>query len=309
MDLKDSIIGCILGGAIGDALGVPYEGSKPPIKIQRRTELIISDDTQLTLATCESISELGAVSPAAIAGRLAVWFKKGRIKGVGASTLKALQELSIGGHWALVGRKGEMGAGNGAAMRTAPLAFCIDPIDPGSRKLLRDICRITHHNDDAYVGALAVVLAIQFAQEGDWPESVCLVKRVADRLPDSAVRDRLRVFAGLGSDATVGQIARQYGSSGYVADSVPLALFAVRRLRILGFVGVIEELISCGGDTDTNASIAGQVMGSFLGGSQLPEEMVSYLVNLEEILETAEAFANAVVRLKQRESAPVTEQN
>jgi ADP-ribosyl-[dinitrogen reductase] hydrolase len=132
MDLKDSIIGCILGGAIGDALGVPYEGSKPPIKIQRRTELIISDDTQLTLATCESISELGAVSPAAIAGRLAVWFKKGRIKGVGASTLKALQELSIGGHWALVGRKGEMGAGNGAAMRTAPLAFCIDPIDLGA---------------------------------------------------------------------------------------------------------------------------------------------------------------------------------
>src|SRR5262249_56987659 len=87
-----------------------------------------------------------AVSPAAIADHFAHWFRQGRVTGVGASTLKALRDLAAGAHWALAGRKGERGAGNGAAMRVAPLAFCLDPEEPEQRTALRDVCRVTHHN-------------------------------------------------------------------------------------------------------------------------------------------------------------------
>jgi ADP-ribosyl-[dinitrogen reductase] hydrolase len=295
MDLKDRIIGCILGGAIGDALGRPYEGRKPPIRIQRQSKLVESDDTQMTLATCEAIAESGGVYPEGIAAKLAAWFREGRIKGVGASTLKALRELSIGGHWALVGRKGEMGAGNGAAMRAAPLAFWIEPNHPAGRKLLRDVCRITHHNEEAYVGALAVVTAINRVQEGHWQENISLVGFVAERLPDSAVRDRIRLLAALDPETPIGQIAKQYGASGYVADSVPLALVGADRFRKLGFIGVLEQLISCGGDTDTVASIAGQVMGSLVGRSGLPEDVSTSLRNSDDILAIAEMFAGTVV--------------
>src|ERR1044071_6644137 len=117
----------------------------------------------MTLATCEAISEIGSIDPAAIADSLTSWFKRGRLVGLGASTYKALSELSQGGHWALVGRKGEMAAGNGAAMRIAPLAFYLDATKRDSRTLIHDVCRITHHNEEAYAGALAVLLAVHAA--------------------------------------------------------------------------------------------------------------------------------------------------
>src|SRR5436853_159411 len=141
----DKITGCILGGAIGDALGGPYEGSLPPIEIDDTTPWSLSDDTQLTLATCEAITgNKGVADPSAIAASFALWHRERRITGMGASTYKALSELAQGGHWALVGRKGEYAAGSGAAMRAAPLAFCLDPADPSDRQKIRDVSRITH---------------------------------------------------------------------------------------------------------------------------------------------------------------------
>src|SRR5438552_12980525 len=80
---------------------------------------------------------------------------------MGSSTLKALHDLDAGLHWALAGAKGEMSAGNGAAMRIAPLAFHLDPTVARDRQVIRDVCRITHHNEEAYVGALAIVVAVR----------------------------------------------------------------------------------------------------------------------------------------------------
>ena len=133
--VRDRILGCILGGAIGDAFGRPYENLRPPIVICDADEWRLSDDTQLTLATCEAIAaNNGVVDPAVIAERFAHWHRARRVTGMGSSTLKALTELVAGGHWALVGGKGERAAGNGAAMRAAPLAFCLDPTDDSRRQ-------------------------------------------------------------------------------------------------------------------------------------------------------------------------------
>jgi ADP-ribosylglycohydrolase len=66
MPLRDRILGCLLGGAIGDAVGgVPERG-----------DLSLSDDTQLTLATCEAIQAAGS-SPEAIAAAFTRWFLSG----------------------------------------------------------------------------------------------------------------------------------------------------------------------------------------------------------------------------------------
>src|SRR5688500_12037770 len=89
--------GCILGGAIGDAMGGPLEGQPAPVKFRDHQQWRISDDTQLTLATCESITELhGQVSAEHIAARFVHWFRARRINGMGASTLKALRDLDAG---------------------------------------------------------------------------------------------------------------------------------------------------------------------------------------------------------------------
>src|SRR5262249_50491561 len=145
--VRDRILGCILGGAIGDAFGRPYERRQPPVVISEAEEWLLSDDTQLTLATCEAIaSPRGSVAPATLPERFAHWHRARGISGRGSNTLKALTELVAGGHWALVGGKGERAASNGAAMRAAPLAFCLDPNDEMERRTIRDVSRITHHH-------------------------------------------------------------------------------------------------------------------------------------------------------------------
>lgn len=196
------------------------------------------------------------------------WHKTRRLRRVGASTLKALRDLDAGCHWALAGRKGEHAAGNGAAMRIAPLAFCTDP----SRQLIRDVCRITHHNEEAYAGALAVIFAIR--------------KTPFSELPDSVVKDRLHAIAHCKNITEAAQIT---GTSGYVGDTVPLAIFASR--QDLEFEERIGQIIQGGGDTDTIASIACQISGAHIGISGLPNSMLERLPEKEMILEIASAFA------------------
>ena len=291
---RDRIVGCILGGAIGDAFGGPYEGQCPPIRIEPHTVLRVSDDTQLTLATCQAIVDSGHLEPGRIATEFAVWFRQRRLRGLGASTLKALQELAAGGHWAPVGRKGEMAAGNGAATRIAPLAFLLEPCDHASRQTIRDICRITHHHDEAYCGALAVLIAISLAYSGAWEGGTGMLCEVAAHLPNSAVRDRLNQLSSDFNHASLADVGRHRGATGYVIESVPLALAAAERVGALGFAEVIEQVIMIGGDTDSIAAMAGQICGTYLGHQGLPQDWLARITELEEIMLTAAGFAEYV---------------
>jgi ADP-ribosylglycohydrolase len=211
----------LVGGAIGDALGSKYENQQHPISVLTDFDWKMSDDTQLTLATCEAIYNQ-KVDPAKVAAQFLTWFNQRRLTGLGASTLKALRELQLGGHWALVGRTGEYAAGNGAAMRIAPLAFkkSIDKLT------IRDVCMITHKNEEAYVGALAIFYALQMnINENDFLE------KISKKLPDTNVKDRLCLLAQRSNDS-ISEIVSDYPSSGYVVDSVPLALFAAQKYSL-----------------------------------------------------------------------------
>jgi len=287
---SDRVVGCILGGAAGDAFGVPFEGDSLPLNVELNGQRI-SDDTQLTLATCEALIATNCiVTPSVIAARFASWHENRRIHGMGASTFKALSELVAGGHWALVGRKGEYAAGNGAAMRIAPLAFCLNPKEPGARQQIRDVSRITHHHEEAYVGALAVTIAIRAAWDGTWNGGSDLVLHVLESIPDSKVRDRLSKMTQLKTNTPIVDAARRFGCSGYVVESVPLALYAAQQTPILGFGTLVREVICAGGDTDTTASIAGQIAGTFLGEKELPRHLLKQLDEFSFIEDVAHQF-------------------
>jgi ADP-ribosyl-[dinitrogen reductase] hydrolase len=157
-------------------------------------------------------------------------------------------------------------------MRTAPLAFFLDPSLDTDRVVLRDVCRITHHHEEAYVGALAVVVAVRMAAfEG----RLAGAAEVASRLPDSVVRDRLSLPLD------------EIGTSGYVGDTVPRAIGVAARLPDLGFEGVLEQILGDGGDTDTIGSIAGQIMGASLGLGGLPGRLVDQLPERDLVLSIA----------------------
>lgn len=291
----DRVLGCIFGGAIGDAMGGAYENLQAPPETESSLTWKLSDDTQLTIATCEAIIEAnGQVQPELIAARFAEWHRQCRVTGIGASTLKALTELVAGGHWALVGRKGERAAGNGAAMRIAPLAFCLNPAEFQSRQTIRDVSRITHHHEEAYAGALAVAFAINAVLTGQWNGQTSLLPLIAEQLPDTSVKDRLIALTEFDDRTSLAEIADRFGCSGYVVESVPLALFGAGRIRQLGFKTMLTELISCGGDTDTIASIAGQIAGAFLGERNLPSDLIDRLPEKQMLLLIGNQFAKCL---------------
>lgn len=277
LDRTEFILGCILGGAIGDAFGGARE---------RAGDIELSDDTQLTLATCESITAAKRVDPERLAAHFVHWFRERRLTGLGSSTLKALRDLDAGAHWALSGGQGEMAAGNGGAMRIAPLSF----VPSAGRSTIRDVVRITHRSDEAYVGALAVVLAIRSGADSSSPVRL---ERLITELPDSRVRDRLKTIASLGPDTELRDVA-SLGTSGYVVDTVPLALAAAHAMLGSSFETTLWQLIEIDGDIDTIASIAGQIYGARVGCGGLPESLLAKLPERAMVERIAREFAASV---------------
>lgn len=292
MNISNRLKGCLYAGAIGDCIGGVFENQPDMNVALLELPWRISDDTQMTLATCEAIIDHGAPDPASIAEHFVQWFGQRRITGIGASTLKALTELQAGGHWALVGRRGEYAAGNGAAMRIAPLAFCTS-----DKIMVADVVRITHRNDEAYAGALAIFEGITCAIRGQWVPGRPLIPLLIDKIPDTRVRDRLIELGN--ADCSIAEAGRVYGNTGFAADSVPLAIYAAQRIGQMNLHDVFQELILAGGDTDTTCSMAGHVAGGLIGYDALPGELLQRfsLVSEAELLdEIAEQFIDLLGR-------------
>ena len=286
---KDRLRGCLIYGAIGDAIGNKFEGSIAVKKyLDEDFYWAISDDTQLTLATCEAIYDYPKVSPERIAMKFLEWFNKRKLTGLGSSTLKALRELQVGGHWALVGNSGEHAAGNGAAMRIAPLAFK----KTVERITIKDVCSITHKNDEAYTGALAIYYAIIYARSGNWTGESDLIEKIIENLPDTKVRDRLDEFSRL-KGLSIEDIGKLYPSTGYVVDSVPLSIFAAQQISKISTKTIFKELIRIGHDTDTICSMTGQIIGTLLGSKNVPEEWLSKFDNeLKDVRESIDTIVD-----------------
>jgi len=117
---------------------------------------------------------------------------------------------------------------------------------------------------------------------------------IGDLLPDSVVRDRLATY-GTKPDLSITEAAGLYGVSGYAAESIPFALFSASKLPAYGFERLLDHIISVGGDTDTNASIAGQLCGTVLGFNALPRHLVARLPQQKMVTDIAESFAETIV--------------
>lgn len=282
---KDRFEACIISGAIGDAWGSSYENEtiahntntfylSPPIPEIRKW--FITDDTQLTLATCEVLFE-DNFNPENLIAKFLQYYRRGKFVGGGASTLKAILDFEAGYHWMQTGRQGEYAAGNGPAMRIAPFAF-----SPSiTRENIFDACRITHRNDEAFVGALAVYLAVMAVIHLDWDGRNNLFDIIIPELPHSRVKDKLIEINASCRTSTISDIAK-LGNNGYVVNSIPFSIFCSTKILELGLENMLWEIIRTGGDTDTNASIAAQISGALIGTEEVPNNLLQKLQELEE---------------------------
>jgi poly(ADP-ribose) glycohydrolase ARH3 len=195
---QDQFAGCLLGLALGDALGAPHEGGLLERLVWRLIgktkagEARWTDDTQMALDVAESLIEAGGLDPDALAKRFAKSYRWSR--GYGPSTTKVLKRIRRGEDWrrasTAIYRDGSFG--NGAAMR-APvtgLFFASRPLDEliEAAKLS---ARITHAHPIGVEGAVLVAVATATALRTTSPTEI--LAAVQSVCTHEAFRDRLTV--------------------------------------------------------------------------------------------------------------------
>ncbi len=285
-----AVVGCLLGTAIGDALGLPYEGLSP-----RRADRIfgppdrylflpsrgmVSDDTEHACMAAQALMIAGD-DPRRFARSLAWrlrWWLLGLPGGTGLATAKAILKLWLGfpPH-----RSGVFSAGNGPAMRGPILGAAITDLRQ-LREVVRVSTRLTHIDPKAELGAFAVALAARMASDDPNVVPAEYVKRLRTCFEGEPAQDvvgellelieRAAASADRG-ESTVEFAAQQgwrNGIGGYVMHTVPASLQAWF-LHPREFDSAVQAVIRCGGDADSTAAIVGGIVGCAVGEAGIPE--------------------------------------
>jgi len=263
----------LLGTAVGDALGVPFEtmlvNNKDLIEWDGKTFLgsehhkllpcQYSDDTQMSLMVAESLIENSGFNPDNLAERYVDWIVSGRARGYGRTTLMAVQNLVAGKHWSESGIAGSYG--NGTAMRAAPFGVYFR----NDLRSLVSICKIdsaiTHVSEDAEAGSIAIGVAAYYAVNNNLEG---LLDKIWEQLPDSAIKNSIYSLNSLiNAPITPQQALRIIGTKANVRETVPAALYCF--LKFNKYHDAVLAAIKAGGDTDTTAAIVGALFGAKLG--------------------------------------------
>ena len=287
---QDQIAGLLLGTAVGDALGLPAEG----LSRQRLARLgwtgrwrhrflfgcgMTSDDTEHTILVAETILSSRHDSKAfsrRLAWRLRLWLLA-IPAGIGFATLRACLKLCIGFS---PDKSGIRSAGNGPAMRSAIIGAVFAGDHDKIAEFVRVSTRITHTDPRAETGALAVALCAESAMLGrSANETLALLAGSAPE--DTEWQEKLRlVREALENGWTPIQFCEALGCpdgvSGYIYHTVPVAVFTF--LKATDFRSGLEEVLDCGGDTDTAGAIAGALLGCRFGADAIPAEWLARIV-------------------------------
>jgi ADP-ribosylglycohydrolase len=266
--MNELVVGCLLGSAVGDALGLPMEGLSRgralklfPGPLRHRFFFgrgMVSDDTEHTLMVLRALRESeGDVDRfrRLFARSLRVWLLMVPA-GAGLATVRACLRLLVG---IPPSRSGVVSAGNGAAMRSAIIgAWFADQRDRLDTFAVA-AAEVTHRDPRAIEGALAIARAAAASAHGEDPVS--------------AARSALAHPAGAAGTA---QSAHANRVSGYVVATVLAALDCLER-HPQDYREAVRMAISKGGDTDTLAAIVGGVVGARVGEAGIPREWLEGL--------------------------------
>ncbi len=274
-----------MGAAVGDALGLPYEGMSKrrarrmlgASRLRHRFVLgrgMVSDDTEHACMVGVALAKAGR-EPTTFAKSLARslrWWLVGLPAGIGFGTLRGIAKLWLGFS---PDHSGVWSAGNGPAMR-APLIGTYAFQDRVLREaLVRASTRITHRDPKAEQGAraIAAVAAYASSHEGQLDPEAVLDKAMLE-ITDGELRERLGVARNELHRPTE-QVIRRWGLddgiTGYIYDTVPAVIHCWARHEGR-FEPAIGEIIACGGDTDTTAAILGGLAGATHGFEAIPAD-------------------------------------
>jgi len=306
-DRETALTGCLLGQALGDALGFVVEARPPAVAGEYVERYLLtgragevahpefpfgqySDDTQLARELVVSYADAGGWNAEAFAGRLAALFGEGRDVGAGSGTRAAALRLLGGTHWSRSGTPAPY-AGNGSAMRAAPLGLLFGEDTRSMVEATVEQSVMTHLDPRCSAGALAVAGAVSLAakrapvKNEEFLGTLAALTAPQDQSVAEAILG-LRRWAHLAPAEAAGHLHDERldptstdewrGISAFVTPSVLWSLYAFLRTPD-DYWATVCTAIGVGGDTDTMAAIAGAISGARLGPGALPAALVERL--------------------------------
>jgi len=315
-DLLDRFLGCLLGMAIGDALGMPLAGLTYeeindrfgwvdrflPLSADDGTIVVppgtFTDETELALCVIEStIGTSGYLDITAAGYRFLRLLEGPGARFLDEPTRRALAAARQHGDF----QRGIAGPGTAtgsAAARAAPLGLlhALSRFNP--ELFVRDVLRvtlITHAEPHVVNGALAVAYGVLLLAGGTTPPEV-LIDEVTRFIDEDIVAQRLRkaVIAGFPADESAGAAAAlaALGSAPTVEDTVATA-FAAFAASPDDFRRAVAIAVNAGGATDTRGAITGALAGTYLSARALPADLVEMLEGRPYLLMAARGLFQA----------------
>lgn len=295
LDIEKRAIGCLLGLAVGDALGSPLQFmTEPQVQIKHGTVrnmigggwLLLrpgetTDDTELAMLLAGSLVERRGFDAEDVARRYVEWFRGGpkEARGVLRTSLSLLAEGSTVSEASAKAHElsGEDSADNTTLMRCAPLALSIGTAWSRLVEAAVAEAAITHLDSRAGAGSAALVTVLALLLEGTPREEVLdrafdLLEEnesgIENLLPDVAIRRRDSLRPGP-----------------YVVDTLEVALHGFRRAE--SFEDALVSTANLGGEADTTTSVAGALAGACWGADAIPRRWLRALVGRTAIRNAA----------------------
>jgi ADP-ribosylglycohydrolase len=300
VDVRDRVLGSILGLAIGDALGAPFES-------RRRTQIAFplpafelpwmgfppgtwTDDTAMARNLWLSLVEHeGALDLGDVLDRHRSWLASGP-PDVGVQTRLALQEAEAGTDQparAVFERRGpEVSAGNGSVMYCAPLGAARARTPELLEEEAPALSRLTHWDGRCQTACLGVTLAVAALVRGEGGDAAVLNSLAV--LSDREGGEELEFLVG-----EAGRSRQIDGpDQGFCLFTAGIALQVAG--EGLGFEDGLRYVVALGGDTDTNAAVAGALLGALHGVGAIPTDWLKALANEDAIRNEAVALAGLI---------------
>jgi ADP-ribosyl-[dinitrogen reductase] hydrolase len=299
MEPRDRIVGSMLGLALGDALGAPFEflrGRNIPNPIPA-FELpwmglppgSTTDDTAMARNLTRSLVERGGFDEDDLIRRHVEWIASDP-PDVGAITGRVLRRVQRGEDAATVAREvweqrgPEVSAGNGSVMYSAPLGLAYAHRPAELLELAPRLSALTHYDGRCQTAVLAVTLTVAALVRGEKPTAA--VTEVLSSVDEREGGEELEYLVEVAGGAR----AIDGPDQGFCLFTAGVALQAL--LREGGFESEVRRVVSLGGDTDTNGAVAGALLGAREGVAGLPSEWLSNLVQRGEIESEAELLVS-----------------
>ncbi|MCG2737042.1 MAG: ADP-ribosylglycohydrolase family protein [Candidatus Methanoperedenaceae archaeon] len=294
--LENKYTGCMLGAAIGDALGKQNEGLNRNDILKNRCIKDYgkasagcpgdklkpgqyTDDTEQMILLAQSLIECRGFDAGDFALRIARWGADAmtdplRKKLVGPSSSSAIARLNSGVSWK---ESGSSLPSCGSAMRAAPIGLFYRNLEEVETNAALSSVP-THNSSGAIAGAVAVAVGVRCAIDGmELPEIIKESSASASKY-DEGLGSKIVLSFNMREEEPDEVFAR-LGTSYLADETVPSAFYCFSRYFDEPEKAIIEA-VNAGGDTDSIACITGALCGARHGIGAFPERWIKGLENL-----------------------------